>query len=410
MKKISLLVILFSFCFLGFASASTDGWCYNFKKDLKLGSKGEDVNALRTALIKEGVYKSEWTSSSFDIYITAAIMDFQNKYSQEILTPNEITKPTGIVGKLTRKKLNELFACAGNASTTPTVTSEDKNTVIAKSINYINKYLAQGVTVTLGTVDSNTYSFYKFEAMSNGNPVTVYASTDGKKITFQEVDISKEPVTATNPTASTEIKKSDKPSVELFVMSHCPYGTQIEKGIIPVVEALGDKIDFSLKFCNYAMHGEAELKEELNQYCIQKEQKDKLIPYLKCFLKEGKGDDCLASVSIDKTKLNSCTVSGEKEFNVISNYTNKKDFVGEYPGFNIFKADNEKYGIQGSPTLVINGTQVQSGRDSNSLLKSICGAFNGNPEACSKSISSETPAAGFGVGSTTATTSGGCGN
>ncbi|MDD5639312.1 MAG: hypothetical protein PHR47_00700 [Candidatus Pacebacteria bacterium] len=408
MKKISLIVILFSFCFLGFASASTDEWCYNFKKDLKIGNKGEDVNALRLALIKEGVYKSEWTSNSFDVYIAAAVMDFQNKYSSEILIPNGITKPTGIVGKSTRKKLNEIFACTGNVNTNPTATTnENKNTVIAKSIDYINKYLAQGVTVTLGTVDNNTHSFYKFEAISNGSPVTVYTSTDGKKMMFQEVDISKEP---TVTTATTEIKKSDKPTVELFVMSHCPYGTQIEKGIIPVVEALGEKIDFSLKFCNYSMHGETELKEELNQYCIQKEQKDKLLPYLKCFLKEGKSDECVASTGIDKTKLTTCTTNAEKEFNVIANFKSNKDYFGNFPSFNIFKADNEKYGVQGSPTLVINGVQIQSNRDSNSLLKSVCSTFNNIPDICNKNISSETPATGFGTGTTASTTTGGCGS
>ena len=101
---------------------------------------------------------------------------------------------------------------------------------------------------------------------------------------FQEVDTAK----TIEQASAAEVKKNDKPTVELFVMSHCPYGTQIEKGIIPAIEALGDKVDFNLKFCSYAMHGEQELREELNQYCIQKEQKDKLLPYLKCFLKEGK--------------------------------------------------------------------------------------------------------------------------
>ena len=36
--------------------------------------------------------------------------------------------------------------------------------------------------------------------------------------------------------------KKEKPEVELFVMSHCPFGTQIEKGMLPVARLLGDKI------------------------------------------------------------------------------------------------------------------------------------------------------------------------
>lgn len=55
-------------------------------------------------------------------------------------------------------------------------------------------------------------------------------------------------------------------------MSHCPYGLQMEKGIIPVVETLGDSIDFQVKFCDYAMHGQTELDEQVLQYCIMKEK------------------------------------------------------------------------------------------------------------------------------------------
>lgn len=35
-------------------------------------------------------------------------------------------------------------------------------------------------------------------------------------------------------------------------MSHFPYGTQIEKGMIPVMETLGNKADIGIKFVNYA--------------------------------------------------------------------------------------------------------------------------------------------------------------
>ncbi len=77
--------------------------------------------------------------------------------------------------------------------------------------------------------------------------------------------------------------KVEMPVVELFVMSHCPYGTQAVKGIIPAVEALGDKIDFTLRFVNYAMHAEKEVVEQTKQYCIQKDQNDTLFASMKCF-------------------------------------------------------------------------------------------------------------------------------
>jgi hypothetical protein len=69
-------------------------------------------------------------------------------------------------------------------------------------------------------------------------------------------------------------------------MSYCPFGTQAEKGILPVVNLLKDKIDFKVKFVNYAMHGKKEIDENNLQYCIQKEEPNKYNSYLTCFLKE----------------------------------------------------------------------------------------------------------------------------
>ena len=75
------------------------------------------------------------------------------------------------------------------------------------------------------------------------------------------------------------VEKRETPEVDLFVMAYCPYGTQTEKAFLPVLELLGDKIDFNLRFVYYAMHGKKELDEQLRQYCIQKEQKSKKRTY-----------------------------------------------------------------------------------------------------------------------------------
>jgi protein-disulfide isomerase len=200
-------------------------------------------------------------------------------------------------------------------------------------------------------------------------------------------------------TATANITKNDKPKVELFVMSYCPYGTQIEKGIIPAVQALGNKIDFNLKFVDYAMHGQQELNENLKEYCIDKNQKDKLLPYLTCFLKSSDSAACLKSAGVNQSKLDSCVKSADKEFKVTEQFTSKENWNGSYPPFDVHKADNTKYGVQGSPTLVINGTSAESARDSASLLKTICSAFNNQPDVCSTAkLSSASPSAGFGEG------------
>ena len=169
--------------------------------------------------------------------------------------------------------------------------------------------------------------------------------------------------------------------------------------MIPALEALGDKVNFTLRFVYYAMHpSQGEVQENLRQYCIQKEEKDKLLPYLKCFLDKGDSEGCLDSVGIDKEKLSECYNSSDKEFSVSANLNDKASWLsGRFPKFDIDKDLNEKYGVRGSPTLVINGEQVQSGRSPAQYLKTICGAFNNAPEVCSNtSLSSQAYSPGFG--------------
>ncbi|HPO05776.1 MAG TPA: hypothetical protein PLQ36_01565 [Candidatus Gracilibacteria bacterium] len=197
--------------------------------------------------------------------------------------------------------------------------------------------------------------------------------------------------------ALNNIPKTDKPQVELFVMSHCPYGLQMEKGIIPAIETLGDKVNFQVKFCDYAMHGQKELDEQTLQHCIMQTEGSKYLSYLKCFIQSGETDSCLAEVAISRDNLQNCIASTDSQYKINENYQNKTgEWKGEFPPFDIFKAENQKYKIQGSPSLVINGQEVDSGRDSHNLLKTICRGFQNPPAECEASLDSNSPAAGFG--------------
>ena len=134
---------------------------------------------------------------------------------------------------------------------------------------------------------------YKVMLTVGGRQYESYATRDGKFLFPQGIDMTEPVNTGTNSTTNTQdtqptpsdSPKTDKPVVELFVMAYCPYGTQAEKGILPAVRTLGNKIDFKVRFVYYAMHGEKEVKENLNQYCIQKEQPDKYLE-ISCMLPE----------------------------------------------------------------------------------------------------------------------------
>jgi hypothetical protein len=267
---------------------------------------------------------------------------------------------------------------------------------------YVNTNLLGGqATAKLESISDFSWDLYKLKFTINGQPIDGYMTKNAKLFFAQTFEMSTSTDKAVSANTAeqkpTNITKSDKPKVELFVMSYCPYGTQIEKGILPVLQTLGSKIDFSLKFVDYAMHGEKEMTENLRQYCLDKEQNDKLFPYLACFLKSDDSSSCLNSNGVDQNKLNSCVKNADTQFKVTSQFTNKQNWKGNFPPFDVHQADNSKYGVQGSPTLVINGGQAESARDSSSLLKTICSAFTTEPEVCATAkLSTQSPAPGFG--------------
>lgn len=78
---------------------------------LKLGDRGEEVKLLQTWLAKDPkIYPEKIISGYFGYLTQRALIRFQEKYADEILKPQGLTKGTGVVDALTRQKLNELFS------------------------------------------------------------------------------------------------------------------------------------------------------------------------------------------------------------------------------------------------------------------------------------------------------------
>ena len=233
---------------------------------------------------------------------------------------------------------------------------------------------------------------YVAEVTYQGQTIPLYFTTDGKFISpgrplVELTSANSNTNTTTTPPATPQnVVKSDKPIVELFVMTHCPYGTQAEKGIIPAIESLAGKVDFKVRFVHYFMHGDKEEQETYTQVCVREEQNAKFLPYLKCFLEASDSPGCLTKTGVDKTKLTSCIANKAKTY-----YATDSDL-------------SKKYGVQGSPTLVINGGQADFyPRSPSSALSTICSAFNTAPSGCAATLSTDNPSAGFGYTATAAT-------
>lgn len=201
-------------------------------------------------------------------------------------------------------------------------------------------------------------------------------------------------------------EKTSRPSFELFVMSYCPYGLQAEKAYLPVYRLIGDKADMKIRFVNYAMHGKKEIDENLRQYCIQKNQTNLFADYLDCFVhsQSPAGVDsvdyasCLRKAGIDPAELDSCVSSTDASFGIEKDYNDKSSWLsGAYPGFAVDNDLNVKYGVQGSPTFVINGKEAEiETKSPQALLNALCTAFNNPPAECRQTFSIGVPSLGFG--------------
>lgn len=80
-----------------------------FQANLRYGDRGDEVKKLQEALIKEGVLAEGLNTGWFGPLTKAAVIKFQEKYADEILTPLGLTAGTGFVGEKTRAKLNALY-------------------------------------------------------------------------------------------------------------------------------------------------------------------------------------------------------------------------------------------------------------------------------------------------------------
>ncbi len=333
----------------------------------------------------------------------------EKEEKRETKVPLDVDKNVIIVGVLAFVVgliVGVVLQPTGGTSASPEIVSQN---VAGWLTGY---FKAQGVnaSVSINSVkEVNGLFFVDAMVTANGRtlPLQAYVSPDGTLLFPQAIDLRNVP-----KSASMSPPKSDRPTVELFVMSHCPFGVQMEKALIPVLRLLGDKVDFKLHFVNYAMHGEDEVRENIRQYCIQKEYgTQKLLDYLECLNTSSKDNynDCMVKKGIDINRINACMEAVDREYNITQILQNRNLWLsGRFPIFPIDDALNQKYGVRGSPTLVINGVTVNVARNPEALKQAICSAFTTPPPECNQTLSTETPSPGFGGGTGT-NSSGQCG-
>lgn len=280
----------------------------------------------------------------------------------------------------------------------------------SKTIDYINKNLVQAGQASLVSVREIS-GLYEVITSYQGQQIPVYVTKDGSLL-FVSQPINMAAKAATTTTQPQQIPKKDKPEAHAFVMSYCPYGLQFLKAYIPVMELLGSKADLQVNFVPYAMHGKKELDENTRMYCIQKEQQDKFVKYLRCFVQSGDSTKCITEAGVDKTKLESCINSTDKQFNITGLYNDQSTWSGgSYPQYPVEATLASKYDVGGSPTFVLNDVTINVNRAPEAIKQAICSAFKTPPTECGQTLSTNTESPGIGTigsGSGSTASSGAC--
>jgi len=305
-----------------------------------------------------------------------------------------------------------IFYITGNAGGTPAVPPNECGAAV---ILYANANLipANSNATLVSVTEKN--GMYLVEGRNPARNFGFYATKDCNLLFINPYNLkgnaTPTPVTSptpvsspkptTSPTPVPEPVKSARPSVELFVMSFCPYGVQAENAMDPVVGLLGTKADIKVRFIATvqgttvdsvkSLHGLPEAKEDLRQLCVAKYYPQELWPYLmdvnaRCYpvyknttQLESCQKNVTATLGIDNQKIETCASGSE--------------------GLALLSADEtitKNLKITGSPTLIMNGQKYVGQRTAEAYKQGICARFETPPAECSVNLSDLAVAASYG--------------
>ncbi len=167
--------------------------------------------------------------------------------------------------------------------------------------------------------------------------------------------------------------------VDLYVMSQCPYGIQVENNFRTVLDTLGPYMTFRLEYIGKndngvlsSMHGPDELQGDLAQICAQKHS-PKFFDLILCQNKSIKEvgtnwEACAGEVGVERKDIAKCAAGSEGQALLAESFG---------------KAQNA--GARGSPTIMIGGQKHEGSRKPADLMQAICGKFTGTvPAECAE--------------------------
>lgn len=270
-----------------------------------------------------------------------------------------------------------------------------------RTLAYVNGNLVSaGTAATLVSADE-THGIYRVTVSYQGNSIPLYTTRDCDLLFMESRDMTAAPAASATvaPSPAATPVKTERPVVELYVMSFCPYGKQAETAMKPVADLLGAKADIRVLYIAkvggttadsvQSLHGPVEAQEDLRQACIAKYFPGKFWAYVSgfnsaCFALSGNASlaagcsrNLTASLGIGQAKIDACSAGSE--------------------GIALLSADEAAAAgnrATASPTLLINGVRYSGARAPEAYKQAICGSFTTPPPECQTALSSQQVSAG----------------
>ncbi|MFH1474091.1 MAG: hypothetical protein ABIE55_04350 [Candidatus Aenigmatarchaeota archaeon] len=276
------------------------------------------------------------------------------------------------------------------------VQADNSQEIADKALTFINGNLVQPGTSASFVEVGEFEGLYNVTVSYQGDFISIFMTKDGDNMFLSAPlnieEIQEEIAQAPVQEQPTEVTKTEKPTVQLFVMSFCPYGIQAETAMEPVIALLGDKADIQVHFIASvtgdtpdsinSLHGAPEAEEDLRQVCMIKYyDKYKFWAYVTKL-----NSEC-ASMYRDAAAYDPCWKAAAEEFGM--DVSTIEACASGSEGVDLLKVDNvltSSLGVTGSPTMFINGLRYGGARTPESYKAAICDTFITPPAECSEAL------------------------
>ncbi|MBW2989195.1 hypothetical protein KY358_02645 [Candidatus Woesearchaeota archaeon] len=281
-----------------------------------------------------------------------------------------------------------------------------------KAIAYINANLLQGGTAATAGAVEESGNLYNIKLDIGGREYDSYVTKDGSLLFPSAVDLNQKieiPVQQ-NPEEESKsaeelcdgMEKAEKPKLEVFYVSRCPFGVQAINSLYYVAKNLGDSAEVIPRLLvniaadgksTTSMHGAEEHKEDLRHICLREEQPDAYWGYINCYAETGKTVECEETADVDSDKLADCYENSAEGYAL-------KD-AEDWKNIHQPKQIALKGGA-GSPSFSLNGEAISeydfssNGRSPENIKTIICCSMKEKAEECDNTLQTAQPPRGFG--------------